>query len=70
VAKTYEDYCGTRWSHRCGLPNDVPHATHYVSEMVEFISSLLESGVAYVTSDGVYFDVSRVDDYGLLRVST
>jgi cysteinyl-tRNA synthetase len=67
VAKTYEDYWWDAMG-RIGVafPNDVPHATHYVSEMVEFISSLLESGVAYVTSDGVYFDVSRVDDYGLL----
>jgi cysteinyl-tRNA synthetase len=34
--------------------------------MVDFITSLLSDGVAYQTSDGVYFDVSRVADYGLL----
>jgi cysteinyl-tRNA synthetase len=47
-------------------PDDTPHATQYVSEMVEFITSLLSDGVAYQTSDGIYFDVSRVADYGLL----
>lgn len=47
-------------------PDDIPHATDYVAEMVEFIGSLVASGVAYQTSDGVYFDVSRVSDYGLL----
>ncbi len=47
-------------------PNDVPHATQYVAEMVELISTLLARGVAYPTSDGIYFDVSRVADYGLL----
>jgi cysteinyl-tRNA synthetase len=47
-------------------PDDTPHATHYVEEMVELIASFLERDVAYVTSDGVYFDVSSVPDYGLL----
>jgi cysteinyl-tRNA synthetase len=47
-------------------PDDTPHATEFVQEMVALITSLLESDVAYLTSDGVYFDVSRVRDYGLL----
>jgi len=47
-------------------PDDAPHATQYVAQMVTLIASLLESDVAYRTSDGVYFDVSRVPDYGLL----
>jgi cysteinyl-tRNA synthetase len=47
-------------------PDDSPHATRYIPEMVELIASFLERDVAYVTSDGVYFDVSTVPDYGLL----
>ena len=47
-------------------PDDAPHATDYVADMVELISSFLERDVAYQTSDGVYFDVSTVADYGLL----
>ena len=47
-------------------PNDVPHATEFVPQMVELISEFLANDVAYVTSDGLYFDVSRVADYGLL----
>ncbi len=47
-------------------PDDSPHATNYVDEMVELIGSFLERDVAYRTSDGVYFDVSSVPDYGLL----
>src|SRR5579863_5314093 len=47
-------------------PDESPHATHYVSQMIDLISQLLDSGVAYRTSDGVYFEVSRVPDYGLL----
>lgn len=47
-------------------PTQAPHATQYVPEMVELIGSFLSSDVAYPTSDGIYFDVSRVSDYGLL----
>jgi cysteinyl-tRNA synthetase len=47
-------------------PDVTPHATHYVPEMIELISAFLADDVAYRTSDGVYFDVSRVPDYGLL----
>ena len=47
-------------------PDDAPHATDYVADMVELIASFLERDVAYQTSDGVYFDVSAVADYGLL----
>jgi cysteinyl-tRNA synthetase len=47
-------------------PDDVPHATAYIPQMVELIESFLERDVAYQTSDGVYFDVTSVGDYGLL----
>ena len=47
-------------------PDEAPHATDYVAQMIELISSFLENDLAYVISDGVYLDVSRVPDYGLL----
>ncbi|HVM04244.1 MAG TPA: cysteine--tRNA ligase [Acidimicrobiales bacterium] len=47
-------------------PHDDPHATAYVPEMVELIGRLVEAGIAYETSDGVYFGVESVDGYGLL----
>ncbi|MGD1014759.1 MAG: cysteine--tRNA ligase [Acidimicrobiales bacterium] len=47
-------------------PSQVPHATRYVEDMVELVSSFLDQDIGYTTSDGVYFDVSRVADYGLL----
>ena len=34
--------------------------------MIELITAFLEADIAYVISDGVYLDVSRVPDYGLL----
>jgi cysteinyl-tRNA synthetase len=47
-------------------PTRVPRATEYVSDMVELVASFLNDDIGYATSDGVYFDVSRVPDYGLL----
>ncbi len=50
----------------CLRPTRVPHATAYIEQMVELIAGLVALGVAYETSDGVYFTVSAVGDYGLL----
>jgi cysteinyl-tRNA synthetase len=47
-------------------PDDTPHATAYITDMVKLVGDLLERGVAYETGDGVYLDVSQVDGYGLL----
>ena len=47
-------------------PDDIPHATAYVAEMVEMIGQLIEIGRAYPTDDGVYLSVETVEDYGLL----
>jgi hypothetical protein len=44
---------------RRGLPRRRPPRHQYVAEMVALIELLLERDVAYATSDGVYFDVSR-----------
>jgi len=46
-------------------PDDDPHATAYVTQMVDLVGQLVAKGAAYETSDGVYFSVSAVDDYGL-----
>lgn len=47
-------------------PDDAPHATDFVPQMIELISSFLDNDVAYAISDGIYLDVSQVPDYGLL----
>lgn len=43
-----------------------PRATGTVPEMIEFIEKLIEKGLAYVTSDGVYYDISKFPGYGKL----
>ena len=67
VSATYENEWWSAMS-RIGVarPDDIPHATQYVPGMVALIESFLADDVAYVISDGVYFDTSRVSDYGLL----
>ena len=65
------DRCERVWfdaMDRLGIlrPDESPHATAYVDDMVALIQRFLDHGIAYPTSDGVYLDVSTVDGYGLL----
>ena len=50
----------------CEKPDNVPHATAYVEQMVAYIGELIDRGRAYQTPDGVYFSVASLEGYGLL----
>src|SRR3954467_3324530 len=41
-------------------------ATDHIAEQIAFIADLERKGYTYTTSDGVYFDTSKQDDYGYL----
>jgi cysteinyl-tRNA synthetase len=41
-------------------------ATDHIAEQIAFIATLEQKGYTYRTSDGVYFDTGRQDDYGYL----
>jgi cysteinyl-tRNA synthetase len=41
-------------------------ATDYIPQIIEQIQNLAEKGYAYEIDDGVYFDVSRFEEYGKL----
>jgi len=43
-----------------------PRATENIGPMIQMIESLLEKGVAYKASDGIYFDISKFENYGKL----
>lgn len=47
-------------------PNKIVRATSLIDEQIEFVKGLEEKGYTYVIDDGVYFDTSRLDDYGKL----
>ncbi len=48
------------------LPEKTPRATENVQEMISLIEKLLEKSVAYKSSDGIYFDITKSEDYGKL----
>jgi cysteinyl-tRNA synthetase len=66
VAKYEDEWWTAMTALGAAMPDETPHATNYVSDMIELIVALLERDDAYITSDGVYFDVTCIDDYGLL----
>jgi cysteinyl-tRNA synthetase len=41
-------------------------ATDHIAEQIEFIRCIEQNGYAYRTSDGIYFDTSKLPDYGYL----
>ncbi len=47
-------------------PDVMPRATAHIAQQIEMIQSLEKNGFTYRTSDGVYFDTSKLADYGKL----
>ena len=47
-------------------PQEIPHATQYIEDMVALVGQLMAMEKAYETPDGVYLEVSKVEGYGLL----
>lgn len=43
-----------------------PRATEHIGEQIEMIEQLEKNGFTYQTSDGIYFDTSKLGDYGRL----
>ena len=49
-----------------GRPNVVSKATDHIQEMIDLVKRLEQRGFTYKTTDGVYFDTSKLADYGKL----
>lgn len=47
-------------------PEIVCKATDHINEMIEYVKRLIDNGYAYETSTAIYFDVSKLDKYGIL----
>ena len=47
-------------------PEIICKATEYIPEMIEYVKKLVKNGYAYETSTAIYFDVSKLDEYGVL----
>jgi cysteinyl-tRNA synthetase len=46
--------------------SNYPKASEYVDDMIQLTEKLLDNGYAYEKLRSIYFDISRVDDYGAL----
>ncbi len=68
VAKKYSTVADTEAYGQLGLlrPDHMPRATEYIEQQIEFIKVLEQKGYTYTIADGVYFDTSRLDNYGKL----
>jgi cysteinyl-tRNA synthetase len=47
-------------------PEIICKATDHIKDMEQFVKKLLDNGYAYETSTAIYFDVSKLDKYGIL----
>ena len=50
----------------CIKPDSEPKATEFIDEIIKYIEILVENKFAYVSKSGVYYDISKFDDYLLL----
>lgn len=48
------------------MPDKWLWATDYIKKQLDFIKNLEKKGFTYKTKDGIYFDTSKLEDYGKL----
>jgi cysteinyl-tRNA synthetase len=48
------------------MPDIMPKATETIPEQIELIKKIEKNGYTYRTEDGIYFDTSKLKDYGKL----
>ncbi len=67
ISKYYTDiFIKNIKSLNISLPDKMPKATETIQEQIELVQILEKKGYTYKTSDGIYFDTSKLDDYGKL----
>ena len=45
------------------MPNIISKATDNIPEMIEMVKEIIKNGYAYETSNGIYFDVTKLEKY-------
>jgi cysteinyl-tRNA synthetase len=67
IAKFYtEDFWQMTQALNILKPDKITPATQHIPEMIELVKKLEAKGFTYKTSDGIYFDTSKLKDYGKL----
>lgn len=51
-------------------PHIIPKATEHIQDMIELIKKIEANGYTYIIDDGVYFDTSKLKNYGILTGMT
>lgn len=65
IAKKYTDlFMNDINSLNVKTPDIIAKATDHIKEMEEYVTKILQNGYAYETSKGIYFDTSKLKDYG------
>ena len=54
----------------CLSPDKEPQATEFIDQIIKYIKKLIENKFAYITKSGVYYEISKFDDYLLLSGRT
>lgn len=67
VAKFFEEYFFKSTDQVNVLrPDIVARATEHINEQIKLIEKLVENGFTYKTDEAIYFDTSKLSDYGKL----
>lgn len=67
VAKFYtEDFKQGTKALNIQMPTHLVPATDHIAEQIELVKRLEAKGFTYIIDDGVYFDTSKLNDYGKL----
>jgi len=67
IAKMYEkEFFETMDTLNVKKPTIVCRATEHIKEMIKLVKEIERNGFAYRTSDGIYFDTSKIKDYNKL----
>jgi cysteinyl-tRNA synthetase len=68
VAEKYIAIADDEAYNKLGLlrPDHMPRATEYIPQQIAFVEELEKRGYTYTIADGVYFDTSKLTDYGKL----
>jgi len=65
IAKKYEDeFLNNLDELNIKRPWKLPRATDHIAEQINLIQKIEANGYTYKTSDGIYFDTSKMVDYG------
>lgn len=67
IARFYSDYfIGGMKRLNITQPHNLPKATEHIQQQIDLIKQLEAKGFTYPIGDGIYFDTSKLSDYGKL----